>query len=88
LLTHCRKYAPYGKKLTLHNGALTKNEDPAAERRPKYRARDKKSLFVQNQAGKRVEELMLANELEEIMDETGSPRKKVCWPILGHIGPI
>jgi hypothetical protein len=73
--------------LKLHNGALKEEEDANAERRPSYRKRDRKSVYARNAAGKRAEEQAVEEELKDMVTKSGTPRKKVIYPAVGHDGP-
>jgi lipocalin len=82
-----RKYIPYSVCLKLHNGALKKEEDTNAERRPAYRKRDHKSVYACNAAGKRAKEQAVEEELRDMVTESSTLRKKVIYPAVGHDGP-
>jgi hypothetical protein len=72
--------------LKLHNSALKKEEDANAERRPSYRKRDRKSVYARNAAGKYAEEQAVEEELKDMVTESGTPRKKVIYPVACHDG--
>jgi hypothetical protein len=82
-----RKYVPYSVCLKLPNGALKEEEDANAERRPSYRKRNRKSVYARNAAGKRAEEQAVVEELKDMVTESGTPRKKVIYPVVSHDGP-
>jgi hypothetical protein len=82
-----RKYVPYSKFLTLHNGALKEDEDACAERKPSFRKRDRTSVYARNAAGKRAEERAVEEELKDMVSEDGTPRKKVIHAVMRHFGP-
>jgi hypothetical protein len=88
LLTLGSRYSPFNKHLKLHNGAIKDDEDPEGEYKPKIRKRDRKSMVARDKAMGRAEELAVTKALEEMVDDDGTPRKKVSHPILGRTGPL
>jgi hypothetical protein len=76
-LTSSSEYTPHRDHLYLHNGALSRNEDPCSDQKPIGRSRARRTVDAKTEASKRLLDLEVAKQITAANTEDGTPRKKV-----------
>ena len=72
--------------MSLHSGAIDRETDPSAPVPPGKKSRSKGTLSAKEQAQLRIKEAAVDELVRNATDNTGTPKKRVCQPILAHSG--